>query len=136
MTVDLGVDVQHEDPAHALGILLHHLMILRVDILLPLLVIKVLLGLNVVGVGLEAPLHVALLGLGLRGSHGPRDSTAHHFFAPQLDPGLPRTGRSDLGGQGWVVIVQFLDEVGMVGAVFGLHIFKICEIHIYVLDRM
>ena len=115
MAIDLRVDVQHEDPAHALGILLHHLVILIVHILLPLLLTKILLGLDVVGVGLQSLAHVALLGLGLGGSHGARDSPADCLLTPQLDPGLPRTGRSELGGQRGVVIIQFLDEVGMVG---------------------
>ena len=115
MAIDLGVDVQHEDPAHALGILLHHLVILIVHILLPLLLTKILLGLHVVGAGLETTSHVALLGLGLGGPHGSRDSPADGLLTPQLDPGLPRTGRSELGGQSGAVIIQFLDEVGMVG---------------------
>mmetsp|Transcript_34634 Transcript_34634/g.81653 ORF Transcript_34634/g.81653 Transcript_34634/m.81653 type:complete len:265 (-) Transcript_34634:724-1518(-) len=85
MVVDLGIDVEHQHAAHALGIFLHGLQVLFVDHFLVVLLLEVILGFRIVWVSLEAlpkrPLLVEALGLGRSRSDGIRD----HFFAPNLD---------------------------------------------------
>mmetsp|Transcript_10155 Transcript_10155/g.20297 ORF Transcript_10155/g.20297 Transcript_10155/m.20297 type:complete len:301 (-) Transcript_10155:709-1611(-) len=109
MAVDFGVNVEHQDSTHGLGILFHHLTVLRVDVALPSLIGKVLLGLNVVRVGTEPGRHLIFL----TSRHGPLirtlNATHHHILPPKSDTGFTCPGCLDLGCQIRVVIIELLD---------------------------
>jgi hypothetical protein len=102
MGIDLGVDVEHQNPAHALGVFLHGLHVLFIDQALSVLLGKIFLGLCVVGVLLEALLKVSLLveGLGVRCRRS--DGIGDPFLPPDLDGFFKVWRLLDLLSQVWL----------------------------------
>ena len=78
VTIDLRVDVEHRDIAEKLGVVLHGLLVVRANHLLPNLFLDHLLRLNIVRIGVPH-LHLALL-LGLLFRHDLFKSLRDQFF--------------------------------------------------------
>jgi hypothetical protein len=107
--IDLGVDVEHQDPAHALGVFLHGLHVLLIDQTLGVLLGKIFLGLGVVGILLEALLKVSLLVEGLGRCRRRSDGISDPFLPPDLDGLFEAWRLLDLSCQVWLC-----DDMGVV----------------------